>query len=465
MTEPGEDDRGGRAARRPQWSDRVALSPSGRFAYVPERIVVRERDDASARRVAGIAPDVEARRISRDTGAWLLYEEVDEAPEVVESLRADGVDAQLEHAFFAHCAGCPCPPHPALAYELVQGALGADPFRGHPFRGHPFRGHPFRGHPFRGHESPESTAVPAAGRELPVRGLAGGGRHSRIVVLDTGLAGGVDETGAVNPDGQRPALLAPAGAAGAPPRIAGTIEHADNTITAHSGTAYPPDGYLDAVSGHGTFIAGLIEQLAPGCEIRVEHVTSPMGDVREFDVAMQLFAEAFRSPETRPDIACLSFGGPVMELPGLLRSAVATASLAGIVMVASAGNDATCEPQFPAALPKVVAVGALGPEGPAPFTNYGDWVDASAPGVDLVSAFFKDFDGKYPTMNAVDPDRFAEWAVWSGTSFSAPVVVAAVARARVESGDPKLTAKHAADRVLRAPHLPRLPWLGTVVSP
>lgn len=456
MTERGEIEHDG-GARRPQWSERVALAPSGRFAYVPGRIVVRERDGARARRVAGIARGVAARRTYKKRGAWLLYEVTGDALDVVEALRADGVDAQPEHAFFAHCAGCPCPPHPALAYDLVAGGLGADPFRGHPFRGHPFRGHPFRGH-----ESPESTAAPAAGRELPARGLAGGGRRSRIVVLDTGLAGGIDEDGAVDPDGQRPALLA---AAGSPPRITGPIEHADNAITTLSGTVYQPDGYLDPVSGHGTFIAGLIEQLAPGCEIRVEYVTSPMGDVQEFDVAEKLFAEAFRPPDTRPDIVSMSFGGPVMESPDTLRSAVAAASLAGIVVVASAGNDATCEPQFPAALPQVIAVGAVGPEGPAPFTNYGDWVDASAPGVDLVSAFFKTFDGKYPTMNTVDPDRFAEWAVWSGTSFSAPVVVAAMARALVESGDPQLTARQAADRVVRAPHLPRLPWLGTVVSP
>ncbi len=187
------------------------------------------------------------------------------------------------------------------------------------------------------------------------------------------------------------------------------------------------------MSGHGTFIAGLIEQLAPGCEIRVEPLTSPMGDVSEFAVAQAIFNEADPPPpRQRPDIISMSFGGPVMEHPGLLRSAVAAANLAGIVLVASAGNDATCEKQFPAALPHVLAVGAVGPEGPAPFTNYGEWVDASAPGVDLVSAFFKAFDGKYPTMNTVDPDKFAEWAVWSGTSFSTPALVAALARACVE---------------------------------
>ena len=47
--------------------------------------------------------------------------------------------------------------------------------------------------------------------------------------------------------------------------------------------------------------------------------------------------------------------------------------------MASAGNDALSRPVLPAALPGVVGVGALGPGGPAPFPNYGPWVDACAP--------------------------------------------------------------------------------------
>ena len=112
----------------------------------------------------------------------------------------------------------------------------------------------------------------------------------------------------------------------------------------------------------------------------MQPLTSPMGDVSELAVTQAIFNEADpKPPRQRPDIISLSFGGPVMEHPGLLRSAVAAANRAGVVLVASA-NNATCEPQYPAALPQVVAVGAVGPEGPAPFTNYGEWVDASRRG-------------------------------------------------------------------------------------
>ena len=82
-------------------------------------------------------------------------------------------------------------------------------------------------------------------------------------------------------------------------------------------------------------------------------------------------------------------------------------------------------------------------------------------------AFFDRFDGAFPTINSYDADCFTGWAEWSGTSFAAPVVVAAVARELVCGLDPSggiLDAVTAVERVVRAPHLARLPCLGTVVN-
>ncbi len=78
-----------------------------------------------------------------------------------------------------------------------------------------------------------------------------------------------------------------------------------------------------------------------------------------------------------------------------------------------------------------------------------------------MSAFFASFNGKFPSMNLVDVDAFAEWAAWSGTSFSGPVVVAALAREMVMG---HCDAQEAVDRVVHAPHLLRIPCLGTVVN-
>jgi subtilisin family serine protease len=107
-------------------------------------------------------------------------------------------------------------------------------------------------------------------------------------------------------------------------------------------------------------------------------------------------------------------------------------------------------------------VGAVGPSGPAPFTNYGPWVRACAPGVDVVSRYFQGFDGPQPTpASSVDPDLLDGWARWSGTSFAAPFVVAALAREMVVRG---VSAGEAVARIIDGPGLLRLPDLGTVVT-
>jgi hypothetical protein len=66
-----------------------------------------------------------------------------------------------------------------------------------------------------------------------------------------------------------------------------------------------------------------------------------------------------------------------------------------------------------------------------------------------------------PSVNAVDPDDFSGWARWSGTSFSAPLVVSALARHM------RLTGGSGADAVAAIvddPGLTRLPHLGTIVN-
>ncbi len=53
----------------------------------------------------------------------------------------------------------------------------------------------------------------------------------------------------------------------------------------------------------------------------------------------------------------------------------------GGIVIFAAGNNASEAVRYPGAFDQVLAVGALGPDGlPAPYTNYGDWVDLSAPG-------------------------------------------------------------------------------------
>jgi len=183
-----------------------------------------------------------------------------------------------------------------------------------------------------------------------------------------------------------------------------------------------------------------------------------MGDGDEATIAARLDELALAGDV---DLVNLSFGGFALERPLVLETAVRRLQAAGAVVVASAGNEATCRPTFPAALPGVVGVGAIGAGGPASFTNHGPWVRACAPGIDLVAPFFTGYDGDLPAEPGGDPDAFEGWARWRGTSFAPPLVVAALAREMQRSG---VSAPEAVARVVDAPALLRIPDLGTVVN-
>jgi hypothetical protein len=151
---------------------------------------------------------------------------------------------------------------------------------------------------------------------------------------------------------------------------------------------------------------------------------------------------------------------------GHLAKIVNRLNYLGIAVIASAGNDATVQPCFPAALATapaadpelpVVSVGALNPNGTkAMFSNDGPWVTAWAAGADVISTYPVDLDGgEQPVIapspagsrynrhrETLDPDGFrGGFAVWSGTSFSAPLVAARLADALLDQaaqhpGDP-----------------------------
>ncbi len=154
----------------------------------------------------------------------------------------------------------------------------------------------------------------------------------------------------------------------------------------------------------------------------------------------------------------------------------------GWVVVAAAGNDASCRPIWPAALPDVIGVAAVGPDGPAPFTNYGGWVNACAPGVDIV-ANIPDCGGIVggDAHAAADADtpvlefghvslRGRRDVQWSGTSFSTPAVVGAIAREarRIGFGANRASIVAALDEavynLIEDPTLGGIPKMGTVVN-
>ena len=73
----------------------------------------------------------------------------------------------------------------------------------------------------------------------------------------------------------------------------------------------------------------------------------------------------------------------------------------------------------------------------------------------MVSTFFKEWQSPVETS-----ERFGEWVRWSGTSFAAPTVVGALARAMRQG----LSGEQAVEALIDDPGLFRMPGLGTVVN-
>jgi subtilisin family serine protease len=309
-----------------------------------------------------------------------------------------------------------------------------------------------------------STAEPAEEpnflrRRLNIKGR----RRPQILVLDTGLQTVVD-------DGtRRPAhrLLEccqlhaawrdrPAGATGPVP-----IDDEDEPDDDATRT-------LDFEGGHGTFIAGVIAQLCPDAEVYTSGVLSSFGDGDVADVIAGLRAGLGYS-RTGIDIVVMSFGAFFADDdPGLFAKALRRL-LRGKLGIAAAGNQATCRPYFPAGMHDVIGVGAVSAAGRAWFSNFGGWVDACAPGVDVVSTFF-DFGedlALFPDLEDLKPRRYNGWARWSGTSFSAPKVAAVVAQEMYlnldEDGSGLISAHDAWHRLTTHDRL-RVPDLGVAFN-
>ena len=201
-------------------------------------------------------------------------------------------------------------------------------------------------------------------------------------------------------------------------------------------TLYSAPPVLRSLAGHGTFIAGLVRLVAPDLVVSPYAVLDPDGLGNDVTIARALWHVASR-PRSIP-VLSLSFGAYTYDdAPPPVISYVIDRLPRTTVVVAAAGNNGSPRPFYPAASGNVVAVASFddlhGVVHPTPWSNFGPWVDVCAPGVDLLSTYVV---GSYeiPDANPNNPptiEKFGEprpSARWTGTSFSAPLVAAEIAR-------------------------------------
>jgi Subtilase family len=311
------------------------------------------------------------------------------------------------------------------------------------------------------------------------------GGRAVVAVLDTGL--GANEVLGVAPDGSGGYAIAPGSPVADDTSIQAAIYAEGQHAVAHGArprrlihgvwdkpmTANPLVGELNPALGHGTFIAGIIRQVAPDARILAVRIMESDDVAYEGDalcalrhLAKRIALHAEGDVAAMVQVVSLSWGhfsespGPVAPNSGLWRVIRLLLRL-GVIVVAAAGNYATSREFFPAAFATqtvppdevpVISVGALNPNGTkAMFTDDGDWVMCFALGAAVLSTYPTDIHasrspqlrmpgdpmpsgGSWPERAALKPDDFADgWALWSGTSFSAPYIAALVIKLLQES--------------------------------
>jgi subtilisin family serine protease len=333
--------------------------------------------------------------------------------------------------------------------------------------------------------TPVTVLLDPPDRELPARY----GRRPVVAVLDTGVrahpwldvepapGGGYDTDPHHDGDGfieidhdiQKSILLEgeQAETSGDQPRQ--VIRHPWDTPVSTD----PLIGELGPALGHGTFIAGIVRQVAPRARVLAIRVMHSDDIVYEGDLLTALTALASRvalaeatDPGQMVDVVSLSLGyfseSPADQaFTSALWQAIQVLLDLGVVVVAAAGNFSTTRLFYPAAFAQrptpaghvpLISVGALNPNGSrAVFSDGGRWVTAWAAGAAVVSTLPTDVNGSrspelrlpaHPSgplpsgherashREALDPDDYSRgFAVWSGTSFSAPLLAAHIVRA------------------------------------
>lgn len=166
------------------------------------------------------------------------------------------------------------------------------------------------------------------------------------------------------------------------------------------------DGAVDEAHGHGTYVAGLVAQVASDVRVMPVRVLDSDGTGTAWDVMRGVAWAAANGA----DVINLSLGGS--SAGPLAEQQFERIEGSGIVVVAAAGNGGSEELTYPAAYEGVVAVTSVdGVTGRAAVSaNRGSWIDVAAPGVALVSAFP---GGGYVT--------------WGGSSAAAAIAAGALA--------------------------------------
>ncbi|MCL2039248.1 MAG: S8 family serine peptidase [Bacteroidetes bacterium] len=155
--------------------------------------------------------------------------------------------------------------------------------------------------------------------------------------------------------------------------------------------------------GHGTQVASVISAIAPDSKIMGIRTHNVLGESDCIAIANGIIYAVLNGA----NIINLS-SGETEDSP-LIHTAIKFAFEMDVVVVCSAGNDGNTLPHFPSDYSEVISVGGIN-ENEMRIFNYGDFIDITAPAVNI---YVGNKNNTYRKNN--------------GTSFSAPIVSAVCA--------------------------------------
>lgn len=177
-------------------------------------------------------------------------------------------------------------------------------------------------------------------------------------------------------------------------------------------------------NGHGTHVAGIIAAalnnsigIAGIAQVKImaEKAFNASGWADDVSLARAILDAV----DAGAVILNNSWGGN--ESSYLIYDAIQYAYAHGVLVVAAAGNDHSSTPCYPAAYPEVVSVSATDQyDFLASFSNWGDWIELSAPGVYVYSTM-----PTYPVY--LNPRLSMNYDYLDGTSMACPHVSAVAA--------------------------------------